>query len=590
MKDQTEKKGNSIVSYASKAYKALAVPDGKTSAVLTDFTSFPAKKKLKNKTEIHLRRDLKNLYLDVFCFDSKPVHAKNKKGGMPIFESGDRLEIFFGAVDPVPWMIQLAVGAGGGKFDNQGREKEWKADITRDENGWYVNLEIPLTMLRLQNLSCGFNLCRYREEENEYCSWSGLETKFHEPENFGKLFFCDYDTAYFAVTGQFHNKKITSRAAFEKCISAILTPAQKIIHGPFLSNPAVNGMTISWETAGMCASALEYRRKGSKNWIRQYAGLNNGILKRNSAFHAVHLAGLKENTEYEYRLVNIHPMLTTQETTGSADYHFRTLNDKKQRFSFTLTSDVHSDVKTLKTFLKRKDVQESDFLLNAGDLLASMSGPDAFYQGFLDCQTELFAKNKPLVFVRGNHEQVGIFSADYDRMFSHPSGKTYYAFRHGNCCFLVLDAGNDHPDDPFGIHQNTAMVAEQRQWLEGLVKTDLYMEAAHRIICMHIPPFSQKKYDWSMACALVKDVFPADAQPDLMLCGHLHRYIRMTEQAEALITRPGVQFNVAEPEKYPYPIIANDIDTCIIVDVTPDSLCMRVVDSAGKTLDTLTKE
>ncbi len=590
MKDQTAASGNCIVSYASKPYKAIAIPADKTHAVLTDFQTFKTEKKPSAPTEIRLRRDAKKLYLDILCFEKNTIHDQNDRDGMPIFAGGDRLEIFFGAVEPIPWMIQLAIGAGGGRFDSQGKENEWQSTITRDKNGWYVKLEIPLTLLRIQNLSCGFNLCRYREAANEYSTWCGLETKFHEPENFGKLLFCDYDTAFFAITGQNPAKKIKSRAAFEKAVEERLTPAQTVIHGPFLSNPETNAMTISWETAGMCAAALEFRQKGNKNWITKFAELKNGILKRNSAFHVVHLADLKENTEYEYRLANIHPLLTNREVTGSPEYHFRTLNHAKKSFTFTLTSDVHSDVRTLKAFLTNKDVMKSDLLINAGDLLASMSGPDAFHQGFLDCQSELFAKNKPLVFVRGNHEQVGIFSADYDRMFSHPSGKTYYAFRHGNCCFIALDAGNDHPDDAFGIHQNTAMVAEERQWLQELVKSDLYKNATHRILCMHIPPFSRVKYDLDMAYSLVDGVFPVDAQPDLMLCGHLHNYIRLSANGEEIVTRDGFQFKFTDYLRAPYPIIANDIDTCIIVDVTAAALKVRVMDSTGKIIDTLTKE
>ena len=590
MKEQTAVAGNCIVSYASKPYQAIAIPAEKPPAVLTDFKTFKTEKKPSAPTEIRLRRDSKNLYLDVFCFENRTIHDQNCKDGMPLFEDGDRLEIFFGAIDPIPWMIQIAIGAGGGRFDSQGRENEWKSAITRDLNGWYVKLQIPLNLLRIQNLSCGFNLCRYRESAMEYSTWCGLETKFHEPENFGKLLFCDYETAYFAITGQTPGKKIQSRAAFEKVMEKCLTPAQTVIHGPFLSNPEPNAMTVSWETAGMCAAALEFRQKGKKNWITKYAELKNGILKRNSAFHVVHLTDLKENTEYEYRLANIHPLLTKREITESPEYHFRTLNSRKKCFTFTLTSDVHSDVKTLKTFLSSEHVKKSDLLINAGDLLASMSGPEAFHQGFLNCQTALFAKNKPLVFVRGNHEQVGIFSADYDRMFSHPSGRTYYAFRHGDCCFIVLDAGNDHPDDPYGIHQNTAMVAEERQWLEELVKSALYKEATHRIICMHIPPFSKEKYDLGMAYALVDNVFPADAQPDLMLCGHLHHYIRISPYGKEIITRNGFQLQYTDFLHAPYPIIANDIDTCITVDVTPASLKVRVMDSKGKTVDTLTKE
>ena len=93
-----------------------------------------------------------------------------------------------------------------------------------------------------------------------------------------------------------------------------------------------------------------------------------------------------------------------------------------------------------------------------------------------------------------------------------------------------------------------------------------------------------------MAYTLVDNVFPADAQPDLMLCGHLHHYIRISANGEEVATRNGFQFKFTDYLRVPYPIIANDIDTCIIVDVTSATLKVRVMDSTGKVIDTITKE
>ena len=100
MKDQTAASGNCIVSYASKPYKAIAIPADKTHAVLTDFQTFKTEKKPSAPTGIRLRRDAKKLYLDILCFEKNTIHDQNDRDGMPIFAGGDRLEIFFGAVEP----------------------------------------------------------------------------------------------------------------------------------------------------------------------------------------------------------------------------------------------------------------------------------------------------------------------------------------------------------------------------------------------------------------------------------------------------------------------------------------------------------
>ena len=107
----------------------------------------------------------------------------------------------------------------------------------------------------------------------------------------------------------------------------------------------------------------------------------------------------------------------------------------------------------------------ADFWVMLGDFLSHASGPDAFYTGFLDTGVKLYAREKPLVFVRGNHEQIGLFAADF-ALLGHYSGHTWYAFRQGKVCYVALDAGNDHADEPGleGIHRNAAMTDEEAKY------------------------------------------------------------------------------------------------------------------------------
>ena len=57
--------------------------------------------------------------------------------------------------------------------------------------------------------------------------------------------------------------------------------------------------------------------------------------------------------------------------------------------------------------------------------------------------------------------------------------------------------------------------------------------------------------------------------------------------AREIITKKNVPCQIKNPEALPYPVIANDIDTCIVVDVTPSALQIHVIDSTGKTIDQL---
>lgn len=578
-------KGRRIVSYFSKRYKAVAVPIRKE-AVVKDIFQYKTEMKPEGRTELRLRYDAESLFLAVSCFepDASLVRAENRQDGMGIW-SGDMIEIFFGAIEPVPWLLQLGVGAGGGRFDSRGDYGLWEASTSRDSAGWYADIRIPLSLLRLHNLSLGFNLCRQAVARKEFSSWAELEHKFHEPENFGELLFSDYDTAFFAKTGIPCAEKL-SRNEFEKKISEFFIPAEKLLHGPFLSNPSPDSMTVSWETAGMSGAVLEYRKKGREEWISLPVSHRNGVLRRNERFHSVHLSGLENGTDYEYRMVNWSPLLKKQETVPAGKlFSFRTLDTGKKEFTFALCSDIHSDTNILKQFMRLPFVKRTDFFVDLGDMLSCMCGPDAFYEGFLDIQTELYAKEKPLVFVRGNHEQIGIFSADYTRMMNHPSGKTYYAFRHGNVCFLALDGGNDHADDADGIYRNTEMIAEERKWLEKVVKSELFRTASFRIALLHMPPYNDE-YDSSAGMSLLGGLFKKDPL-HLLISGHVHHYFRMNPFSGECTTKNKTA-QMKNTPVLPFTVVANDTTTVLLVKASPDSLKIRVVKADGNPVDEFT--
>ncbi len=585
MKEPSLMTGRRIVSYFSKRYKAAAVPARKT-VVINDIFQYKTEKKPEGRTELRVRRDAENLYLEVSCFepDSSLIRAENTQDGMSVWK-GDLIEIFFGAVEPVPWLLQLAVGAGGGRFDGRGHYDQWEASTSRDSAGWYAKVRIPLRILRINNLSVGFNLCRSCAVRQEFSSWSELEGKFHEPENFGELLFCDYDMAFFAKTGIPSGKEL-SRTDFEKKVSELSVPAETLLHGPFISNPSPDAMTVSWETAGMSGAFLEYRKKGCPEWLSRPVSHRNGVLRRNERFHTVHLVELENGTAYEYRLVNWSPLLKKREVVPSGrPFSFRTLDTGKKEFSFAVCSDIHSDTHILKKFMELSGIRRTDFFVDLGDMLSCMCGPEAFYEGFLDIQTEFYAREKPLVFVRGNHEQVGLFSADYTRMMNHPSGKTYYAFRHGNVCFLVLDAGNDHADDADGIYRNADMILEERKWLEEVVKSEIFRTAVFRIAFLHMPPYNDE-YDSRAGMSLLDGVFKKNPL-HLLIGGHVHHYFRIDPFSGECTTGKKTALMKNTPV-LPFTVVANDTDTAVFVKASPDSLKIRVVNADGKVVDEFT--
>ncbi len=574
------------VSYFSKKYKAIALSPGKE-VLIEDIRQFRTGRVPAGKTKVRIWQSSGMLNIVIFCFepDSTQIRANVSEDGMGIWED-DLVEVFFGAIDPVPWQVQLAVGAGGGRFDSQGSYGSWHAHCMPMpiQKGWIVRIGIMLDMLPMQNLRMGFNICRQSVARQEFSTWAVLETAFHEVENYGELFFCDYQTAWLMKTGKEHKKSL-NRRNFEKEVVELAIPSEQVAHGPFLSNPAQNTMTISWATAGLSAAMLEYKKEGTGKWEEFPVGRENGILRRNSRLHIAHLSGLEADTSYQYRLLNWSSLLHKRVFfPQQAPLTFRTLSAAPCAFSFAACSDIHSNVMMLKTLMQLPEVRETTFLVNLGDMLSRMSGPDAFYDGFLDLQSGVYAKEKPLVFVRGNHEQVGIFAADYLQMLPHPSGKTYYTFQHGAVFFLVLDAGDDKADEPGGLSCNSQLQEEQRLWLQLVAQSEAYQKASFRIALLHMPPYNDE-YS-SMASRSILSGIPESRPLDLLLCGHVHQYFRMLPfSGECRCFGKAPKVSMKKTPLLPFTVVGNDTNTLVQVEVTQENLQVRVLDCQGACID-----
>lgn len=571
----------SLISYASSPLKALSVPtlESGKEIIADDFLRFrggPAEA----KTEFRLKRDHENLYLRVICFEPAEIRTQEKRNDWSLCENGDRLEIFFGAMEPVPWLIQFVAGAGGGRCDNMGFPDQWSVEVKTEEGLWKADFIFPIRLFRMDNLSIGFNICRYSEARKEAVTWCNLIQKFHEAENFGSLLMDDYSRILFAETGIYPEKEL-SRTEFETEINRCLIPAPEILSGPWISNPSETGMTVSFRSAGFCGAFLEYRPKQNSDWIRIPFDCQNGILFRNRKIHTIHLRELLPGTEYQYRIVTVHP-LTGEQKTGTA-YGFTTLDMEKTSFSFSAISDIHSSVERLHRQIGLERTKRGDFLVNIGDYLSCACGEESYFKGFLDAEAEWCRKNaKPLIFARGNHEQIGTFAGLYQDILPQPDGKTYYTFRHGGVFFLALDAGNDKPDDSSGFFHNSKMLEEERQWLKEIVRSEEYRSARWRIVLIHMPP-RDAQYDAQAAESLIS-LMP---EADLILSGHIHRYLTISpDDGICFYKKEGLRETV--PVKPPCPVVANSTDTVIHLDISEHVIELEVTDQFGTPVDRMT--
>ena len=181
-----------------------------------------------------------------------------------------------------------------------------------------------------------------------------------------------------------------------------------------------------------------------------------------------------------------------------------------------------------------------------------------------------------MYYARGNHETRGVFATEIQRYFSPCQEHLYYAFRQGPVYCIVLDTGEDKPDSDIeyaGITQYDLYRTEQSEWLASILESTEYKEAPFKIIVAHIPPAVTEAgpdEDWHGNVEVEQKFMPLlrQAYPDLMLCGHLHRFVRHDAT-----------------DKTSFPVVVNSNTSLLRIYATTTQMKIEVMDRDGKMLD-----
>jgi len=313
----------------------------------------------------------------------------------------------------------------------------------------------------------------------------------------------------------------------------------KVTHGPYLQELTQDGVTIVWTTNRPCLGRVEY---GIDAMSQLAQTERHGLIDANITHHAVRIEGLKPGQKYQYRLVNTeitkfggYNYTTFGETFKGDSYSFTTLSPVPMEFSFIVTQDIHSQAEKYASLLDKVKVGEAAFAVLNGDMDNDPKDEAQVYSGHLDLSVKRFAKKKPFILVRGNHETRGDFARKLFDIYPHSSGRYYYSFSHGGVYFMVLDSGEDKPDDHpdyRGLAAFENYLAEQAKWIEQELKSSDAKSARYRIVFSHRPvyvsyvvPLEGRASMHSLA-ALSKLWAPlfVKGNVDLVISGHTHRH------------------------------------------------------------------
>lgn len=363
----------------------------------------------------------------------------------------------------------------------------------------------------------------------------------------------------------------------------------KINHGPYLQNLKETEVSIVWITDKPSIGWVELAPNDGTHFYAKerikFYDTTNGV-KNTSLLHCVKISGLKPATTYRYRVYSTEVInhkgneIQYGNTIGldvwqSNPPSFRTNDLSKNETSFLMINDIHGQTDKMINLLNIGNVKNKDLVFFNGDMLSILKSEEEIFTGFMDASIDIFAKEIPMYYARGNHETRGLFATSFQNYFSPKEPFLYYILRQGPICFIVLDTGEDKPDSDieyYGITDYDRYRSEQAEWLKNIVETNEYKSAKFKIVICHMPP-GPKEQMWHGQQEILNKIVPIlnKAKVDVMLCGHLHKYIFEDKN-----------------EEIEFPIIINSNNMVLTGKADNNNLIFEVRDLNGKVVDKIT--
>jgi predicted phosphodiesterase len=369
--------------------------------------------------------------------------------------------------------------------------------------------------------------------------------------------------------------------------AAAQEPDFTLTHGPYLQQLTETSVMIVWTTNDRAISWVEYGTGENLGSFPTYGSVvqtakssSHGLVEAYTKLHRVLISGLEPGAQYRYRIfskqiLEFQPYeVTYGASTASGVHHFTTLDLERDSFSFVVLNDIHQDTTELDGMLRDLPWGEIDLVFYNGDLIDYYEDDSQLFDGFLDTSVRHFAREIPLILVRGNHETRGKNARRLMDFFPTRNGRFYYSFNQGSVHFIVLDSGEDKEDSHpvyAGLAEFDQYRQEQADWLRRDIETVASRTARFRVALFHIPPFGGRGHGATHVSETWNELLN-EAGVDLVLNGHTHRFSRLDP----------------EPGKNMYPILINGKDMLTRVDVTENRLKVMVTQLGGGIVDTFT--
>ncbi len=273
------------------------------------------------------------------------------------------------------------------------------------------------------------------------------------------------------------------------------TPLERMFFSdPYLQNPAPDGMTVMFQTRTLVHSWVEYGTDTLR--LHREQELFGGQAVCHDIEHRVRLTDLQPGTRYYYRVCArelFHYGSYSKvigDTLHTRFYSFTTTSDRGTDFTALIFNDMHQVERTMETMARLAATVPHDFVIFNGDCLAEPANRLDAIRMIRQLTSRFRSAEIPAFFVRGNHEIRNAYSAGMPSLQEQPGGQTYGAFSWGDTRFVVLDCGEDKPDDHwvyYGMNDFTKFREQQCDFLRREMGGRDFKKAKRRVLVHHIP-------------------------------------------------------------------------------------------------------
>ncbi len=261
---------------------------------------------------------------------------------------------------------------------------------------------------------------------------------------------------------------------------------------------------------------------------------SNGILRSNTSTHRMIVPMEVLDREKKYtvcfrRMIERKPY---RSETGEIEYYESEFRPVPQSpVNIYHISDSHNQVEN-PVAAGRYFGEDLDLLILNGDI-PNHSGEIAFLTTIHQIASEVTGGEIPVVFSRSNHDTRGIYAENIADHTPTRNGASYYSFRLGHIWGLVMDCGEDKPDDHVEYGHTICCEAFRRRetaYLKDVIahaKEEYEAEGVtNRLVIVHNPftqtfepPFDIEQETFGEWARLLRE----HIKPQLMLCGHVHQ-------------------------------------------------------------------